>query len=121
MQPVAQVPPAHAYPGMHGMGAGAVHMPVPLQVDMAMLDLASAEQVAGAQVSPPWVWQALPLTAQKAVLPHIWSEQAVAQQTLGPVGPVAMQWPVPAALQSVSALQAIPRPTGGLHRPPMQV
>ena len=55
VQLMAHVPPEHAYPGRQATGAGAVHMPEPLQVDMAMLDLASAEQVAGAQVSPAWV------------------------------------------------------------------
>ena len=52
-------------------------------------------------------------------MPHIWSEQAVAQQIF--LVPLLTQWPVPPALQSVSTLQSIPSPTGGLHRPPIQV
>ena len=56
------------------------------------------------------------MAAHSAFVPQATSAQADAQQTL--VVPLLTQAPL---AQSVSAVQAVPRPTGGLHCPPMQV
>ncbi|HEY8926308.1 MAG TPA: hypothetical protein VIU64_18130 [Polyangia bacterium] len=85
-------------------------MPEPLHEDAAMLDLPSALQVAAAHTSPVWVWQPLPLAAQSAFVPQACSAQLEAQQTL--VVPLLTQAPL---AQSLSAVQAVPSPTGGLH------
>jgi len=79
-----------------------------------MLDLPSALHVAAAQVSPTWVWHML-LAPQSALVPQAWSAQAVAQQIF--CVPLLTHAPL---AQSVSAVQTVPRPTGGLHWPPMQ-
>ena len=53
---------------------------------------------------------------QRAVVPHVWSAQAEAQQIF--FVPLLRQAPL---AQSVSAAQSFPSPTTGLHWPPMQV
>jgi len=55
------------------------------------------------------------LAAHSAFVPQATSAQAEAQQTL--VVPLLTHAPL---AQSVSAVQAVPSPTGGLHCPPMQ-
>ena len=97
---------------MHATGAGGAQVPVPLQAPAAMLELPSVEQEAAPQVSPEWVWQALPFAAQTALVPQVWSAQVVAQQTL--LVPLLTQAPL---AHSLAAEHFMPRASGMRHCP----
>ena len=99
---------------------GGVQVPDPVHVPaVPMLERASAEQEAVVvQGSPAWVWQALPSVAHSALVPQVWSAQALAQQTL--LVPLLMQEVAPLT-QSLIAVHRPPSATGGLHWPPMHM
>ena len=102
-----------------GTAAGRVHIPVPLHMPAPILDVPSIEHVSAPQASPAWVSQAVPFARHLAVVPHIWSAQVVAQQTLFMPAPVAVTQLLLA--QSLPAVHVEPSASGVLHSLPMHV
>ncbi|HEY8926309.1 MAG TPA: hypothetical protein VIU64_18135 [Polyangia bacterium] len=104
----------------HGTAAGRVHTPAPSQVPVPILDVPSIEHIRLPHVSPAWVWQAVPLAAQRALVPQAWSvAQAAAQQTFAAPAPALVLTQLPLA-QSPAAVQEAPFAFGIMHSPPIQ-